>query len=100
MPLSLRRHKLQLQYAIKLQTSHNAPAESIVAYSWETHYGKFKVGAEPTGSLYICYGIFGTLEGALERHCWHMTHHRSTFPHKNRRGTYNQLISKIIVQRH
>jgi len=63
MPLSLRRHKLQLQYAIKLQTSRNNRAQSILADSWETHYRKLRVGTKPMSTIVKEY--MGTLEGAI-----------------------------------
>ena len=65
MPLSLRRHKLQLQYAVKLQASQNNLAKLIIADTWETHYGKFKAGAEPMSTIVSEY--LGSVKGAIEK---------------------------------
>ena len=78
MPLSLRRHKLQLQYAIKLQASRNNPAKSIIIDSWETHYGKYKVGKEPMAKIVKEY--METLNYTVEEQeisdtpPWHFSH--------------------------
>ena len=47
MPLNIRRHKLQLQYSIKLKVTDNNPAKAILEDSWQNHYGNYKIGTEP-----------------------------------------------------
>ena len=80
-PLSLRRRKLQLLYAIKLQTSRNNLAKSIIANSWETHYRRFKAGAEPISTIVSEY--LGIVKGLIEEQMisdtqpWHF-HHTNT----------------------
>ena len=91
MPLSLRRHKLQLQYAIKLQMSRNNLAKSIIKNSWQTHYGRFKAGAEPISTIVSEY--LGTVKGATEKQMisdtppWHP-------PHTNTDMELREFISK------
>src|SRR6218665_3621814 len=91
MPLSLRRHKLQLQYAVKLQASRNNLAKSIIANTWETHYGRFKAGAEPMSTIVGEY--LGSVKGAIEKQMisdtppWH-------FPHTNTDMELSEFISK------
>jgi len=51
MPLHLRRHKLLLQYSIKLKANIKNPANSVLKNTWENHYGKYKQGAEPVYNI-------------------------------------------------
>ena len=51
MPLHLRRHKLLLQYTIKIKANINNPANSVLKDTWENHYGKYKQGSEPVYNL-------------------------------------------------
>jgi kelch-like protein 2/3 len=47
MPLSIRRHELQLRLAVKLSCSENNPASSILEDNWQNHWGHYKSGNEP-----------------------------------------------------
>ena len=51
MPLSIRRHELQLRLAVKLSCSDNNPASGILEDSWQNHWGKYKPGREPLHSI-------------------------------------------------
>ena len=51
MPLRIRRHKLLLQYTIKIKANPKNPAISILKDTWENHYGKYKEGSGPVFNL-------------------------------------------------
>src|SRR6218665_2641412 len=88
---TVRRDKLKLQYAVKLQASRNNLAKSIIANTWETHYGRFKAGAEPMRTIVSEY--LGSVKGAIEKQMisdtppWH-------FPHTNTDMELSEFISK------
>ena len=51
MPLHLRRHKLLLQYTIKIKANTKNPANAILEDTWENYYGKYKEGSETIYNL-------------------------------------------------
>jgi ribonuclease HI len=55
MPLSLRRHELQLRLAVKLSCSENNPASSVLEDNWQNHWGNYKSGTEPLYNITKSY---------------------------------------------
>src|SRR5271165_4595539 len=47
MPLSIRRHELQLRLTVKLSCTENNPASGILQDTWQNHWGNYKAGQEP-----------------------------------------------------
>jgi hypothetical protein len=50
MPLEIRRHKQMLQYAVKIKSSKQHPASTVLTDHWTNHYTKFELAREP---LYV-----------------------------------------------
>ena len=46
-PLQLCREQLQIQYAVKIKSTINHPAKSIIEENWTVHYGKFNENSKP-----------------------------------------------------